>query len=376
MKKKAKQFTVLHLSAVKNWGGGGNHIENLCYELSIAHPEVKNIIMVADGGQFHNRLKNSRFNFSTIPMAMNLDPRAIFKIIQFCRKQKVDLIHIHGSNSLTLAILAHRLWGLPPFVFSKKTSFPIKKRKRTLYKYNHPNIKYILCVSEKVRKVAKEAIVDHNKLKVIYHGTRIDNKSSQTPFTIKDKFGLGPQTRLIGSIGNHIKAKDLETWIDTIDYLINKKKLLHLRFIQIGTFGDQTTSYRKRIELLGLTNFVFFLGYQPQASNFIPQFDLFFLTSKSEGLPQVIYEAFFHKVPVVSTAVGGIPEVIEHEKNGLLSASGDCVTMAEHIEHLLQEPELAQLVAERSFKKLIPMFTAEKMAMDTLKIYKKILHNE
>lgn len=366
-------MNILHLSAVKNWGGGGNHIENLCYELSKSNPEVKNHIVVAEGGQFHERLKKSDHSFSTLPMAFKLDPRAIFKFIRLCKQYKIDIVHIHGSTSLTLAIIACRIAGLPPYIFSKKTSFPIKNRKRTLYKYNHPNIKKILCVSETTQSVSAASITDQAKLKVIYHGTRIDNKGTDTPFLLREKFDIASSRKIIGNIGNHVKPKDLETWINTIGTIVHKHKIRNLAFVQIGSFTAFTPALQEKIKEQNLEEYIHFLGYCDKASNFMQQFDIFLMTSQSEGLPQVIYEAFYHHIPVVSTNVGGIPEIIDHGVNGFLSPPKDHESLALNLLELLNNEEMAAKFRKISYDKLIPGFTAENMAKETLKQYEKAL---
>src|SRR5690606_37958844 len=213
---------------------GGNHIENLCYELSKSNPEVRNIIVVAKNGRFEERLEKSNFHYATIPLAFNLDPRAIWKFIKLCKQEKIDLVHLHGSTSLTLAIIASNLAKLPPFVFSKKTIFPIKNRKQTLYKYNHPQIKKILCVSEAVKKVAERAIKEKEKLITIYHGTRIDNKSTKTDYALRGRLNEPAAIKIVGHIGNQIPAIYLNTLVDVIAYLINIKKRKDIIFVQFG----------------------------------------------------------------------------------------------------------------------------------------------
>lgn len=365
---------ILQLSAVKNWGGGGNHLENLCYELSKTNPEINNIIVVAENGQFHERLKKSNFNFYTLPLVFKIDPRAIFKLIKICKKENIDLVHIHGSTSLTLAVIAYQLSKLPPFIFSKKTSFPIKSRKRTLYKYNHPNIKKILCVSENTKEISKKAILDLKKLETIYHGTRIDNKTKKTPFLLRTALNIPENHHIVGNIGNHIPAKDLGTFIDTVDYLVNKKNHKNLFFVQIGTFTNLTAAIKDKVKNLNLEKYVHFMGYLPNASNFMAQFDVLLVTSKSEGIPQVIYEAFYHKIPVVSTNVGGIPEIITHEVNGFLTPKQHPKLLAKNISVILENEQIAKDFAEKNFKKLMAHFTTEFMAVRTLEEYKKALN--
>ncbi|WP_233194520.1 glycosyltransferase family 4 protein [Aquimarina sp. I32.4] len=366
---------ILHLSAVTNWGGGENHIENLCSELSITNPEVKNTIFCVNNSPFHERLKNTGIQFTTATLGIKIDPRYIFELGRFCKKETINLIHIHDPSAIQLAIIADKLYNLPPFIFSKKTSFPIKQRKKTLYKYNYSKIKKILCVSEETKKVAEKGIYDHDKLITIYHGTNLKTKSSETSFQLRDKYNIPKSKKIIGNIANHIRAKHLDTWVDIADNLINKEKRNDFFFVQIGTFTERTEALLNRIKELKLENYMLFLGYTINASNFIPQFDISLITSQSEGIPQFIYESMYHKVPVITTNVGGIPEIIEHNNNGLLSDMHDHKTLANHVVNLSKNPQLQMDFIEKGYKKLIENFTTNNMAQQTLVVYKKTVNN-
>lgn len=365
-------MTILHISAVKSWGGGENHIENLCYELSVSNPEVKNIILCTQGGAFHDRLINFSYNFVAAPLLFNLDFRYILKIIRLCKKEKVDIIHLHDPRAMALAIAADRLFELPPFIFSKKTSFPIKKRKQTLYKYNYYKIRKYLCVSMQTKNVLAKAVIDQEKLITIYHGTRIDNKSELTPFDLREKYNIPSDKKIVGSVANHHKSKNLETLIDVADYTINKRGNTKVCFVQIGTFTERTEMLMEKVKALSLEKHILFLGYTPKASNFIPQFDISLITSSNEGLPQVIYESFYHNVPVVSTNVAGIPEVITDKENGFLSDAYDFKGLGEQVLCLVENQNLAHKFTGLSREKLFEQYVTPVMAMRTLREYNLI----
>ncbi|RZT00343.1 glycosyltransferase family 4 protein [Aquimarina brevivitae] len=365
---------IVHLSAVNNWGGGENHIENLCKELQNTYPEVKNTIFCVKDKVFHNRLKQTNLDYVTPKLAVKFDPRYFIKLGFYCKKHKVDVIHIHDTSAIVLAILADKFFALPPFVFSKKTSFPIKQRKKTLYKYNYPKIKKILCVSEETKNVTAQAITDHNKLITIYHGTNLATKSSQTDFLLREKYNIPTDKIIIGNIANHIRAKHLDTWIDVANEIINVKKDNRFYFVQIGTFTERTEPLLDRMNELGLEKHMSFLGYTPNASNFIPQFDITLITSQSEGVPQVIYESFYHKTPVISTDVGGIPEIIQHKVNGLLAPMHQPVPLADCITELANDKELQEKFITISYQKLLDNYTTAQMAAHTMEIYTEIVN--
>ncbi len=367
-------MNVLQLVITKGWGGGGVQMMNLCTEISTAYPEINMSFLCARNTKFHQRLAQTEFSFETAPMLTKVDPRFIRKLIQVCRKKKIDLIHIHGPSALMVAIIADKMKSLPPFVFSKKTSFPIRKRKQTRYKYNYPKIKKIICVSEKVREVTLRAVQNKNIPVTVYDGLVLNSLSTKTPFQLRDKLNLKPHVKVIGNIGNHMFAKDLDTFIEVARILVHKHKCTDFHFVQMGTFSEDTPPLLQKIEQLDLKDHVSFMGYTENAANFIPQFNITLITSVSEGLPLVVYESFYHKVPVVSTNVGGIPEVIKHNINGLLTEPRDAKMLVAHIKRLADDTELAEKFTSRSFDKLIPEFTASTMAANTVGVYKEALN--
>ena len=367
-------MTILHVSAVMGWGGGEMHIENLCYELSKKEDNVNTIILCAKDSLFHERLKTSKLNFIATTLAFKMDVRYAFKIIDICKKQKIDIIHIHDPIVLALITIADKFYNLPPFVFSKKTSFPIKQKRLTLFKYNYSKIKKYLCVSDVTKEVLAKSIVDKHKLITVYHGTNLDTKSSQTPFNIKEKFQLDKSKKIIGLIGNHIDAKDLPTFINVVNQIVNENNRKDIVFIQIGSYSELTEGLMTLVKDFNIEDNLKFLGYQANASNFIPQFDILLITSQSEGIPQAIYESFYHKVPVIATNVGGIPEIIKDGENGFLIAVKNHRLFSERIEKLLMDRELSNKFIELSHRKLISNFTTEMMANKTLEQYKLIIN--
>jgi len=366
-------MNILHVSAVKNWGGGEGQLESLCLELKKHYPGINSTILCVKNGLFHKKLSNSNLNFYTAPLKINLDIRFSLKIVQICKNHNIDIIHIHDPSAIALAIIADKFYNLPPFIFSKKTSFPIKKKKLTLYKYNYTKIRKLICVSNETKKVAAESIFDKDKLITVYDGTSLEDKSSITPFLIKEKYNLDSSTKVIGIIGNHIRAKHYETLIQVVDIIINQKNRKDFFFVQIGNFTDRTENLIKSIDSLNLQKHIILTGFLPTASNFIPQFDVLLLTSQSEGLPLVIYEGFYHKTPVISTDVGGISEVITDNINGLLAPKHDYLTLAEKIIYLFDNPDLKEKFTQLSYEKLINDYTTTKMTKNTVEIYKSIL---
>ena len=361
---------ILHVSAAKNWGGGENHLLNLCTDLTSA----EHFVLCLKGSEAHKRLPKHGINVFPAPLLVKFDFRYVWKLISICKKEKIDLLHIHDTTALTLAVMATSISKkLPPYILSKKTSFPIKQRKQTLFKYNHQQIRKILCVSEVTKKVTAESIEDKNKLVTVYHGTKVP-KTHKSPFSIRERFNIPQEKILVGTIANHIRAKNLDTWVDTVDHVVNKLGLKNYYFLEIGNTTERTEDFERQIREKNLQDHCQFTGFQPEASALISQFDISLMTSQSEGVPQFIYESFYYKVPVVSTNVGGIPEIIEDGINGMLSDPHDGRTLGDKLVILSQDKEMQKSFTEISYRKLLENFTTEKMASNTLAQYKEVLY--
>ena len=370
-----KPLHVLHISATKSWGGGENHLINLCHELR-DDPGVKNIILCPEGSILHKRLQKMDVPYATAPLAYKIDLRYFLKIGRLCRRNNIDLIHIHDTTALSLTVMGDKFYNLPPFIFSKKTSFPIKDRPQTRFKYNYSKIRSILCVSEKTREVTSRSIDDQNKLKVIYHGTRFGKNKENNPLDLRKQFQLEPEVNIIGNIANHTRIKNVECFLEVADILVNQKMKKDFFFVQAGGFSKRTPALKAFVKERNLEKHVAFLDFVPDASGLLPQLDISVLTSENEGIAQFLYESFYNEIPVISTNVGGIPEIIENGHNGFLTERNDSSGIAEHVISLSEDSGLRDKFVSRSKKLLLEKFSTRRMAEQTLAEYKKVTNGK
>lgn len=369
-------MNILHVSGVLKWGGGENHIQNLCFELAQSNPEVNNIILCVEGGQFHQKLTKLKIKFVTARRRRRIDLNFISSIIKLCKQESIDLIHLHDPTAMQLAIIADHFASLPPFVLSRKISYPIRKNLLTLYKYNYKKIKKYLCVSDETRSVLEHGVRDTSKAITVYHGTRIDNKSDLTPFKLREKLGIADGVKIVGNIANHYPAKDLFTYVRTLNRLINEYGRKDLHFVQIGSPADKTPDIMALVKQYNLESYVSFLGFTENASNFIPQFDVGFMSSKLEGIAQFLYECFYYRVPIVTTDAGGAAEIIKQGETGFIAKKGDDEALARYLVYLLDHPEEAKVIAEKGNELLFSQFITPVMAQKTLAVYREVIGSQ
>jgi glycosyltransferase involved in cell wall biosynthesis len=140
----------------------------------------------------------------------------------------------------------------------------------------------------------------------------------------------------------------------------------------VGDGEDEASLARMRDEL-GLGERVLFAGYRPDARALMAEFDVFVIPSRNEGLPVALLEAMALEKPIVSTAVGGIPEVLEHERSGLLVHSERPNELAAAIRRLLEDRSLAERLGKEAARVVRARFTSEKVAEQLLRVYREVV---
>ncbi len=186
------------------------------------------------------------------------------------------------------------------------------------------------------------------------------------PFNITEGYTI------IGNVANHVNAKDLTTFVNTIDYLVNTLKIKNVHALQIGRFTDFTPTLQQQVKDKDLEKFITFTGFIKDGYKYTSNFDVFLMSSQSEGLPLSILESFYYKVPVVSTNVGGIPEAITHNETGLLSDAKAFKNLALNIKRLIDDDGLRAKITQNANALLLENFTSEVMADKTIELYKNL----
>lgn len=161
---------------------------------------------------------------------------------------------------------------------------------------------------------------------------------------------------IIGTIANFYPSKGLEYLIETAEYFKNN----NIVFIVIGD-GIEHPSLEKLITEKSLEKKVLLLGQLPDAYRFMPAFDIFILPSVKEGFPWVVIEAMAAKLPVVTTRVGAVPEIIEDSKNGMLVEPARPEQIAKKIKELINNGYLRQELGIRAHQTVLFKFSLEKM---------------
>ncbi len=198
-----------------------------------------------------------------------------------------------------------------------------------------------IAVSEEVRSSMGQRQAD---VEVIVHG--IDTRHVRRHLTertaVRAELGIGDDDVLAVTVANLRRAKGYPTLIEAARLVADQEPSIH--FVAAGQ-GPLEDELRARVTAAGLDARFRMLGYVPDAARLIAGADLLVLASDHEGLPLAVMEALALGVPVVATRVGGIPELVEDQVNGLLVPPGDPAALAAGIGALADTPTRRRLAA-------------------------------
>ena len=123
---------------------------------------------------------------------------------------------------------------------------------------------------------------------------------------------------------------------------------------------------------LGISNKVFLIGQIDYASLYLKAFDIFVLSSITEALPYVLLEAGYASLPIIASNVGGIPEIIENNKTGILISTKNSEEIKNSIEYLIKNPLKSKVLGDSLKEKVAKNFTQKMMLEKTFSLYRNI----
>lgn len=295
------------------------------------------------------------------------DPRYCFKYAKLFRKINADIVHTHSWGTLLEGILGAKMAGVPVTIHGEHGTFPNGFKHKYLQQSIWRMADRVLSVSGELRNRLTDSIgFPKERIGVILNGVESNRffPSGKLRQEFRMKFGFTDDDFIIGTVGRYYDVKNNPMLIRAGAELINSGKIVHL--VHVGAGRNDYEERKKELlglaAQLGISDKVHLLGRQTNINMILNGFDVFTLTSFSEGCSNVIQEAMFAGKPVVATDVGGNPELIQDGKTGFLVNSDDYKALAQKLRLFVEDGRLRNQLGEN----------ARKFAMDHFSIYKMV----
>lgn len=314
---------------------------------------------------FAKELTENDIRVFNLDLSFKYDFFKMISFIKLVRREKYDIVHVHlFPADLFVAISSLFLPKNIVFIFSEHSVYN-RRRSSKFFKFidRFTCSKYqkIVCVSEIVKKsliewlpkIASETIVIKNAVPV----DKIRDKKE----SIYD----------ILFVGRLERVKGLDVFFEAIKLL----EIKHGRKLKVGVVGDG--SIREELKTLtknlGISDIVEFLGIRKDINDLMQKSKIFVLPSRWEGLPMVIIEAMAFGLPVVATKVGGISEVIENGRDGILVESENPEELTDAVIKLLDDDKLRDFLSLNAYMKIKDEYSIEKYTENLLNLYKELV---
>jgi len=379
---KDRPINLLELRATYTTGGGPDKTILLSaerHDKTIVNPIVVYLKDKDDNNFQIGRMAEGRgFKYIEVLDRGKIDIKCIIELNEIVRKYKIDIIHGHDYKT---DILAYILGLLNPKVHLVSTAhgWIADTLKGSLYKWLHLIIlrrfKNLITVSQATKQVMVKSGINADKIRVVYNG--IDEKHwnrSDHHVSLRKEWRIPEDSIVVGTVGRIGNEKDYFTFLNVAKVITDQ--IDNVFFVIVGEGkSNEKEELVAYAEKTGIRDKVIFTGYREDLLSVYKTFDIFLMTSITEGLPNTMLEALSMGLPVVSTNVGGVKELMADGETGFLCKSRDVVCLVDNTIKIIKSKELRESTSKAARARILNQFSFDKRLQLIEKYYVSILSN-
>lgn len=361
----------LHIDTARTWRGGQNQVLLTVNGLRaigqrtalVAHPDGELRRRAAEGLDLIPIAARSEADFS-----------AAWKLSRVIKRWKPDVIHAHDPHgvamaSLALSLAAASLAGTAPaLVASRRVDFHLNKNAFSRWKSRQ--VDCYIAASEAIRHMLIADGVPEGRVATVHEGIDLEHVAAAPPVNVHEAFWLPHGSPVVGNVAALVPHKGQRHLVEAAHNVV--QQIPDARFVILGE-GESREHLEHQIREHHLGKHVLLPGFRTDVLGCIKGFDLFVMSSVTEGLGTSLLDAMACGKAIVATTAGGIPEVVEDGVTGLLVPPRDDHAMAQAIVRLLGNDDLRARMGKAGFARLAERFTVERMVAGTADVYARVV---
>ena len=364
----------LHIDTARTWRGGQNQVlltVNGLREIGqraalVAHPD----------GELRRRADEG---LELVPLAprSEVDLSAAWRLARVIKRLQPDIVHAHDPHGVAMASLAlsfggsraaaSHARGVRAFVASRRVDFHLQGNAFSRWKYRR--VDCFIAASEAIRRILLSDGVPADQVVTVHEGIDLEHVLSAPAVNVHEAFWLPHHAPVVGNVAALVPHKGQRHLIDAAHLVV--QEVPDARFVILGE-GELREHLERQARDYHLEKHVLLPGFRADVLGCIKGFDLFVLSSVTEGLGTSLLDAMACSKAIVATRAGGIPEVVDDGVTGLLAEPRDHRAMARAIVRLLKDPAERQRMGEAGFSRLRERFTLERMVAGTAAVYSRL----
>ena len=357
----------LHIDTARTWRGGQNQV--LVTVMGLRALGHRATLVAHPGGELRQRVEEG---LDLIPLAPTneMDLGAAWRLSRLIKRLKPDIVHAHDPHGVAMSALALSMstqLAKPPLVAARRVDFHLRGSSLSRWKYRQ--VDCFICVSEAIRRMLIADGVPEARTVVVNEGIDLERVDAAPPAKLHEELWLPHHAPIVGNVAALVPHKGQRHLVEAAALVI--RQVPDARFVIVGA-GELRHSLERQVRERHLDKHVTLLGFRPDVLSLHKAFDVFVMSSVTEGLGTSLLDAMACGRPVVATSAGGIPEVVEDGLTGFLVSPRDHEAMAAAIVRLLNDPALRRQMGEAGLLSVHERFSVERMVLDTLRVYQRV----
>ena len=302
-----------------------------------------------------------------------MDLSAAWRLSRVVRRLAPDIIHAHDPHGVAMAALALSIAGaslkprLPALVASRRVDFHLKGN--SFSRWKHRQVDCFIAASEAIRHMLVADGVPADRTVTVHEGIDVDRVAAVPAVNLHETLWLPHHAPIVGNVAALVPHKGQRHLIDAAHIVVGE--LPDVRFVIFGE-SELREGLERQVREHHLEKHVFLPGFRADVLGCIKSFDLFAMSSVTEGLGTSLLDAMACSRAIVATRAGGIPEIVVDGINGLLVPPHDRVALARAIVALLEDGARRTTMGAAGLSRVRECFTVERMVAETARVYARV----
>ena len=362
----------VHIDTAQTWRGGQNQVLLTVTGLEeLGHPAV---LVAHEAGELKRRASEG-LRFIGFSPRSEFDVHAAWQLARVLRESQPDVVQAHDPMGVALVAMALQMKPAPPrrpaVIASRRVDFHLKSHAFSKWKYGHVDL--FVAASRTIASILEADNIAPDRIVVVHDGVNVSLVDKQPAVDAHAAFWLPKGAPIVGNVAALAAHKGQRHLVAAAAKVI--REIPDTRFLIVGE-GELKEPLERQIHELGLTRHVILAGFRADALGLMKSFDVFAMSSVTEGLGSAMLEAMAASRAVVGTRAGGIPEAIVHEVTGLLVPTHDDQALASAIVALLNDPDRRRLFGAAGRARVIDEFSVDRMVQRTVAAYKRAVSGQ
>lgn len=368
------KIVVMHVRASNFVGGPEKQILEHFVRLDRDRFEPILVTYVEDGQSdpLGEAAIHQGFRCIRLPSQSPLHPGAVARLAGQMKREKVDILCTHGYKPNVLGCLAARLSGAATIAISRGWTWESQKIRlyESIDRFFLKFCDHVVAVSHGQREKILTCGVKPERISVIHNAISLEEVPTSEKSDIRQQLGIPADALFVASAGRLSPEKNYRTMIEVASITASQNRSIYFAIFGEGFLRQEL---EQQITRAGLSGRFFLPGFRTDIASLLREIDLFMLPSLTEGLPNVVLEAFAARKPVLASRVGGTPEVVDHGVSGYLTAPEDVQQMAHYLRELEDSPELRARFGAAGYAATRERFGFEQQTKEYEALYAQVM---